>query len=297
MEEYTQEQLNRLREIEIGLFHTLEEICRRHNLCFVTGFGTTLGAIRHQGYIPWDDDMDFLMPRPDYEEFIRVAPSELPENVELLEPRVTKDYVMSFAKLSRRDSVFIEPEDGHIRYHNGIFIDIFPMDYWPKEKKKWDRLAFGNYILLRLCALATYRVPKLPNRLSPLKKRLALAGCTFIHGFLKIFRITTPKIYRKYLKRTMSTTREEGDGFVTDMTWCWPRKDGMIGLKFEDTGLFTQHYVPFEDTQVPVPRDYDAYLKKVYREYMQLPPPEDRHSHKPAVLVFPEEMETAGEKP
>lgn len=287
--EYTAEQLKKLREVELDLYHRFSCLCKKHNLTFVTGFGTTLGAIRHKGFIPWDDDMDFLMPRKDYEKLIRVAEKELEPPYELLEPRTTDNYVMAFAKLGRKDSVFLEGVDLHVRYHNGICIDIFPMDYWPQDKKRRDRLAFRCYVLLRLCSLSVYGKPKLPAGMSGPKKSLAYAGCALIHNILKISGLTAPKLYAKYLRLAVSTTPEDAEHYVTDLCWCWPRRDGMIGLQYIDEGLFTPHMTAFEDTEVPVPAEYDSYLRIAYRDYMTLPPAEKRHSHKPAVLMFPGE--------
>ncbi len=287
--EYTEEQLKKIREIELDLYHQLARICKKYDLKFVTGFGTTLGAIRHKGFIPWDDDMDFLMPRKDYEKLIEVAGEELQHPYKLLEPRLTDGYVMSFAKLERDDSTFVEAVDKHFTYHCGIYIDIFPMDYWPKDEKKRDKVAFKCYVLLKLCVLATYARPKFPKNLKGIKKLFSIIGCAMISGILKLFRISTRKLYKKYLKKASSTSREDADGYVTDMTWCWIRNKHMFGLQYKDEDLFTPLYVDFEDDKIPVPEKYDSYLKIAYKDYMKLPPEGSRHSHKPAVLIFPGE--------
>ena len=162
------------------------------------------------------------------------------------------------------------------------------MDYWPQDKKKRDRLAFHCYCLLRLCVLATYKKPKLPANLSKSKIKIAYAGCALIHGFFKLFHITTERLYRKYLQLAMSTSREDAENYVTDLCWCWIRKDGMIGLQYKDEDLFTPISVPFENTNMIVPEKYDLYLKIAYRDYMILPPENKRHIHAPSKLEFPE---------
>ena len=177
--EYTEEQLKRLRDIELELYQELAGICRKHELTFVTGFGTTLGAIRHKGFIPWDDDMDFLMPRKDYEILIRVAPEELKgSRYALLEPRLTENYVMSFAKLCRKDTIFLEEVDKHVRYHNGICIDIFPMDYWPQNRKRRDHVALRGSALFR--PMRTRSFPKhlqVQEERRPLLPAFAFMAC------------------------------------------------------------------------------------------------------------------------
>lgn len=286
---YTQEQLDRLRAVEIELYFEFARICEKFQLQYVTGCGTALGAIRHKGYIPWDDDMDFLMPRADYERFIEIAPKELGDKYGLLEPRTEKNYVMAFAKIIRKDSTFIEATDTHLKYHSGIFIDIFPMDYWPQEKKKRDYVAFRCFVLARLCCLATYKKPKLPVGMKPWKGKIAHIGCCMIHYGLKLFGQSTQKLYNRYLKSVMATSPEEAGHYVTDMCACRIRKDGMFGLQYKDTDLFTPMDVPFEDIQLPIPKKYDSYLTILYKDYMKLPPEDERHCHPPAVLEFPKD--------
>ena len=293
--EYKPEDLKRIREIELDLYHELDRICKKYDLTYVTGFGTTLGAIRHQGFIPWDDDMDFLMPRKDYEKLVKVSAKELKgSRYEFLEPRTTKNYVMTFAKLSRKDSTFVEPSDKHFKYHTGVYIDIFPMDYWPQDKKKRDKLAFQCYCLRRAMTLSCYPRPKFPENLPSWKKVPALAGCRMIYIFMKLFRVTTEKLYRKYRYLASVTTPEEAEDYVTDMCWCWIRKIGirgveMFGLQYKDTDLFTTLMMPFEDDVVPVPDQYDSYLTIAYKDYMTIPPVEKQHCHMPEILELPED--------
>ena len=298
MTEYKEENLKQIRRIELEIYHKLDEICKKYNLTYVSGFGTTLGAIRHKGFIPWDDDMDFLMPRRDYEKLVKVAVKELRgSNYEFLEPRTTKGYVMTFAKISRKDTTFIEGTDKHFIYHTGVYIDIFPMDYWPQNKKKRNSLCFQCLLLRRAMTLATYSKPKFPPELRGGRKVLAGLACRMIHIFLKGFRISTVKLYRKYISLARRTSPEEADNYMTDMCWCWLRRTGktlgvfpkyeMFGLEYKDKDLFETEMMPFEDDMVPVQKEYDRYLTTAYKNYMELPPVDQRHSHVPEILKLP----------
>lgn len=295
LKEYDPEDLKRIRKIQLDLFHKLLDVCQRYDLKLVTGFGTTLGAVRHKGYIPWDDDMDFLMPRKDYEKLIKVAAKEFKGKYELLEPRLTDDYVMTFAKLSRKDSTFLESSDMHVRYNSGIYIDIFPMDFWPQDEKKRNKVAFKCYLLARLCSVAAYKRPKLPEGMPKWKKRIIYAVCGAVHFLLKISGLTTRKLYKRYRYFASVTSPEDAEYYVTDMTWCWIRKYGkfgkygMFGLQYKYDDLFETMMMEFEDDKVPVPVEYDKYLTTAYRDYMTLPPVENRHLHYPEILIFPEE--------
>ena len=298
--EYKAEDLKRIREIELDLYHTMADICRKYNLKFTAGFGTALGAIRHKGFIPWDDDMDFLMPRKDFEKFLKVTRKELKgTKYEFLEPRTTKGYVMTFAKLSRKDTTFIEPTDKHFIYHTGVFIDIYPMDYWPQKKSKRNSVCFQCLVMRRLMTLATYPRPKFPPGLKSWKKALAIAACRLVHSVLKLSHISTEILYRKYLSLATSTSPEKADHFVTDMCWCWLRKlknkwgiipqYEMFGLEYNDEKLFDTVMVDFENDKVPVMKEYESYLTKLYKNYMELPPEDQRHSHVPEILELPDE--------
>lgn len=123
---------------QLEVLELLKEVCARHNILFFAGFGTLIGAVRHKGFIPWDDDIDMIMKRPDYMRFLSVARQELPSEFKILSMYYEEQWNGSFSRITNTDSVSVKPE--HLaRYHGCPFIvgiDIFPVDYYPKTSQE-----------------------------------------------------------------------------------------------------------------------------------------------------------------
>jgi len=120
----------------VSIYDEISRICDRHNLRYYVTDGTALGAVRHAGFIPWDDDLDVAMPRPDYNKFLRIASEELPEHLKIVTWKNTPEYNLLFAKVqeTRRDYVqAIENQTGRM-LSNGIYVDVFPIDGYPSDR-------------------------------------------------------------------------------------------------------------------------------------------------------------------
>lgn len=285
MGEYTPETLHRLWRIEMEIYEAIVGICEAHGLRYYAAYGTTLGAVRHQGFIPWDDDMDVCMPRKDYEEFIRVAPGELPEKMEIQGPGFTDGYVLSFIKIQNRNTTFVAETDQDLKYHTGIYVDIFPLDAVPPTQKLTEKQYKRYTMLSRACVLSVYGKPKLPPQMKGPARILARIGCEGIHLLLRLTGRTPEYFYRKIVRESR---KYEGDG-EPDAYRCLVFRRDEIHRR---DALFPTRQVPFESITIQIPRDTDAYLTYMYKDYMTLPPPEKRRNHYPTVLDFGQEGES-----
>ena len=124
----TDEERHRLQLHLCKMYKDLEALCDKHNLTMMMAFGSALGAIRHKGFIPWDDDMDIFMPRADYDQLIQVFAEEMPDNYVIYAPNSSNGAIARFAKLVDKNTCFVEVENETIDRHTGVFIDIFPLD-------------------------------------------------------------------------------------------------------------------------------------------------------------------------
>ena len=126
--EYDQETLKKLHTVQLEMLDAFTEICNKYHFHYSLAGGTMLGAIRHKGFIPWDDDIDVLMLRKEYEEFLKVAQKELGDKYYLDHFEINSDYHLQFAKIKKNGTIFDEAGIHHLDNHKGIFIDIFPTD-------------------------------------------------------------------------------------------------------------------------------------------------------------------------
>jgi lipopolysaccharide cholinephosphotransferase len=282
--EYDSDTLNRLQRVELEIYKEFARICNKHGIPFFVLFGTALGAVRHQGFIPWDDDMDVAMLREDYERFAAVVNKELDTGrFAFLSMDTTDGYVLDFAKIVRRGTVFVETAEQERKYTSGVFLDIFPLDKTDEDAAKRGKITRSAWLWGRLGVLSQYRRPDLPPGLSRPKAACVKAGCFAAHYLMKLFGLTQKRCYRRYL-RTVTRLRDSGSTLYMNYALV-----EFYRLQFDYRELFPLREMPFEDTQVPVPGDYDTVLTRTYGDYMQLPPVEKRKNHRPAVLDLGQE--------
>lgn len=150
--EYDPSTLRRLQLVELDILEVVADVCERHGIRWFLDRGTALGAVRHKGFIPWDDDVDVGMLREDYERFLQIAEKELPNGYSLHTPDNTPHYAPLFAKVYKDGTEFWSREISESKCEQGIFVDIFPYDTMStdevdqkrqcKEAIRWTRASY-----------------------------------------------------------------------------------------------------------------------------------------------------------
>ena len=270
MVEITPELKPRWNDIIHDVLREFISICKANNLVYFCCGGTAIGAIRHHGMIPWDDDVDVFMPRPDYDKFIQIAQNKLSSDYELVTPYTYHDYPLYFAKLCNKHTTLMEEEDTPCIY--GLFIDIFPIDGAPDDMDQ-ARLMESKFrkIKNRLEAISTHNTfAEYISLLTKPKEWGRFVGKTF--GFF--FR----SFYRKRLLGQLNAIcyrYNYADSNIVAV-YC-----GSYGPKevFPKSWLDGSVTFTYEGMEVSLPKGYDNYLRQYYGDYMQLPPEEKRISH------------------
>ncbi|MBQ7947621.1 MAG: LicD family protein [Bacteroidaceae bacterium] len=237
--------MKRVWAVELDLLEKFLDYCKLHNLrCWADG-GTLLGAVRHQGFIPWDDDIDLAMPREDYDRMCLIGNEGLEAPYFLQTAYSDIDYHRSHAQFRRSDTAAIRPSDCFEPFNQGIFIDIFPLDAVPEDKE-----------MVRAsckCMRKTTRFLKSKNCNLLMSGRLSL-----------IFRKLKAKyMVRKYGWTTIYSKAEEAMRALGKMPHTKVAELTFLGDKVVwDKSIFDETvWLPFENTKIPAPRDYDAFLR------------------------------------
>ena len=270
MQEVTKELQPRWNAVIIDVLSVFIRICKAQGLRYFCAGGTAIGAVRHQGMIPWDDDIDVFMPRPDYDRFLRLAAHSMPEGYEVLSPYATKDYPMYFAKMCNARTTLLENE--RIPCVFGLYIDIFPLDgacddvetcYW--EKRRFKRL------MNKLEAVSTHN--SFGEYVGLLTKRREWGRFA-----VKTVAFCCRSWLRRWLLKQMDSIAYGHDyalsSRVVTYSGAYQRQE-----IYPKAWLETPQMFAFEGLMVNLPHDYDAYLRHFFGDYMTLPPVEQRASH------------------
>ena len=251
--------------VQLHLLHVLDEICRRHDIGYWLAWGSCLGALRHGGFIPWDDDLDVGMFAADYRRLLKILPSELPDDVRLQRPEDCPRVAIPFAKIRDVNSFCGEVRpDVSIADPSGLYIDLFPFEDVPMVGRPFARF------LIHAAGSSWHRSKQFLNRAS-LSVVSAIWSVPVAIAFRALNLLVSVLVW--ILRKTLpcplvSAMFNHGSDYLYPRSW------------FETTRL-----QKFEDGEFPVPAEAEKYLSVRYGAWQKIPPPEDRPRH--AVLIDP----------
>ena len=280
---YEPDTLQRLHDVQVQMLKDILRVCDKYSIpCFLI-YGTAIGAVRHGGFIPWDDDIDVGMLREDFDKFCEIFPRELNSEYELLTPLIDNRYACTVCHVQKKGTTFISEVSKDLKCHLGIFMDIFPFDAVPDTHEDQKKILRKTTFYGKLLFLSGTGNPHIPY--TGIIYHILHFGCLLIHFLLKIFQITPDKLYKKFLKACTLYNNRQCE-YVTSYEYTGSIKD-----KIKKEELFPLQKVPFESIEAYIPKNNDEFLTKVYGEYMKVPPESKRINHAPLVITFEDSMD------
>ena len=277
--QYEPETLKKVQAMQLDILKDIIRVCELHDIRYFVAYGTLLGTVRHQGPIPWDDDIDICMAREDYEKFASVADKELDSRYELVSMARNLDYPMSLPKVQKKGTRFIDRTFIDAKFKIGVFVDIFVYDYVSDDAAEARKQAKKCNLLDKLMIL---QISKFPNQgrdglLAKILTVVYLAG----HYVLQL-------VPRKWLFNAYVKESQKFRGNPTNTMICL---DELLGDRTKATvdELFPTVPLSYSGVTVQAPREYDRLLTRQFGDYMQLPPVEARVNHCPDILELGEE--------
>ena len=271
------EALLHLQAAELKILDAIASLCFKFNINWWLDGGSCLGAMRHGGFIPWDDDIDIGMMRSDYERFCELAPRELQSGFSLHNSQNTDSYAAMFSKVYMDGTRFENQEGRDAGSAMGIFVDIFPYDNLYVDAKLRARQIKTASSAQRHSYLYHSGSISVPHRgmLGEIEK----VGCALLHGIERM-RCKDP---RRYQNKFDSAVGDDNVGQISDecLTLAWPN---MAPISVDD--ILPTSRAKFEGRSYPVPKSTEIYLTTMYGDWRSIPAPEDRHTHLPLLIDF-----------
>ncbi len=277
------ELIHKLHVFLLGMLGDIVKVLEKYHLRYFVGGGSCLGAIRHHGFIPWDDDLDINMPRDDYEQFVSVFESELGDKYELNAPNYSTEVISRFPKILAKNTRYISAEWNTKQQFEKVFIDIFTMENAPNNKI--FRFFKGCYVnALEFVAGQVLFYGSFKHKESSLIKD-KIGNLNYRVRYL-IGLIFSFRSYSKWCNLIDKAIRYRNN---KSLYVCFPTgRKHYLGEILPRSIFFPLKSVPFESSSVLVPCQFHNYLKNLYGEnYMELPPPEKREKHFVSLIDLP----------
>lgn len=275
--------LRELQLTELEILNEIHRVCTENNLKYFLVGGTLLGAVRHKGFIPWDDDLDIAMPRNDYNKFLKICETELNGKYYLHCINTDEEYWLPFSKIRKKNTLFDEANISHLDVPKGIYVDVFPLDDEFKENSFEKKLR--TKLLKSLNSIIVNKKRFYVNKKKTFKTVIRNT-VTFLFAPFSIKKIQSFQI------RLMSKNNNKGGSYYANYGSNYdPVKQTMQKSVYEPVRL-----IEFEGNYYSAPNDYEYMLKRIYGDnYMQLPPEEKRVTHKPVRISFNTKEESDNE--
>lgn len=267
------EKTKKIMAVELDLLSQMERVCSKYDIKYFAYAGTMLGAVRHKGFIPWDDDIDVAMTRENFDKFLKVAPAEFNSPYFFQTALTDRRYFFSYARLRNSLTSGLILKQATPDYNNGIYIDIFVLDGLTENDSKLQKQLKWKSFLTRLAnAYRKENIQESSFFFRIIKYVLHYSLCTLLpyEKFVELFNKNLSKYNESSDKLTILTHKYE----FLKKYWCYKKDCESIVL------------MPFESLMIPVPKNYDAILTNMYGDYMEYPPIEKRGAWHEGILKF-----------
>lgn len=262
--------LKEIQALQLSLVIEIDKVCRRHGIKYYLISGSCLGAVRHGGFIPWDDDIDIAMMRPDYERFISIFPEEFDtEKYKLVNENVEEEFTASLSRIIFKGTRLVQPTIAHLKVDHGMFLDVFPLDNVPdddteRQRQHQELEKINNTIYKKVWPKSTGRYAGIKNLVKTMRSLAMLA------------------VSLKSLKDKRHEVITRFDSMPTECVCSMASKYGYARHIMPREIYGEPAYLEFEGVSLPFPQQYKEHLRRLFGpNYMKLPPEDKRETPTP----------------
>lgn len=258
--------IKEIQTVSLEILKQITDLCESLNLRYALIYGTLIGAVRHHGYIPWDDDVDIMMPKQDYDKLLQYLSDNKIPNLTLFNHQTCPSYPYMISRVS--DDRYILEMENEESVGMGVFIDIYPYDGLGKTKKEAIRFALKGDRLSSLCYQSTRKHFAIETTTSHFRKFIK-------YPVFLVSKMIGKNFFQNRLEKLAGKKDYESSEYIGCITWLSGGEKDIFLRKWFDETIF----LPFEKYNFRVPKHFDEVLWHGYGDYMQLPPEKDRIGH------------------